>query len=565
MRFTPGGSRTGARFLFTRVTRLAVLATALATAAALFSASVASAAGTLDTSFGSGGKASLPSGAQALGVTVQSNGQTVVAGESGGKVLVDRLSTSGAVTGSYTGPVGYARAVAIQPDGKIVVAGSNGSAMFVERLTTGLAPDSSFGHGGSVTALSGQSAVANGVAVSPDGSIVAAGATSSGTAVAKFSSSGAQQFAEALNLGAGSLARGVAVQSDNKIVLVGSQTPSQITNAVVARLTTAGALDSSFGGHGALTYSYPGSGYTAFNGVALQSNGQIVAAGSAAEGPHMVLLRVNSNGSVAGASSLSAGQNDAVQSYPIGAYGVAIAGGGAIVAAGNYEDSGTEFDQALWAFNSSGSPEGGFGTGGTVLNPTGEFEGCAIAVAPNGSLLTAGDAVTQFPNANPCAAGQSNGGFVTRFTGFGPLPVTPPSTTKLKASVKGLKGSYKRSSVSKSGVRFTTSCNEKCTFKVTLTASGSVARKLHISKKVRQCHKVHGKKKCKTVRRYVTFTVVSFNQRSGVLSKKVTLRNARLRKAVGTFKNVKLSLHVVATSTSTHKTSKVNKTIKVHK
>ena len=62
-----------------------------------------------------------------------------------------------------------------------------------------------------------------------------------------------------LNFGPYSAAEGVAVQSDDKIVLVGRQTPLEDTNGVVARLTASGSLDSTFaGGNGMFTYHYPG-------------------------------------------------------------------------------------------------------------------------------------------------------------------------------------------------------------------------------------------------------------------------------------------------------------------
>src|ERR1019366_5365445 len=96
---------------------------------------------------------------------------------------------------------GAARAAAIQPDGKIVIAGTSGGAMFVQRLTAGLAPDSSFGSGGRVTAFGGQSGVANAVAVGPGGVIAAAGTVGTDNtsfAVASFNSAGTPVFGEAL-------------------------------------------------------------------------------------------------------------------------------------------------------------------------------------------------------------------------------------------------------------------------------------------------------------------------------------------------------------------------------
>jgi uncharacterized delta-60 repeat protein len=335
--------------------------------------------------------------------------------------------------------------VAIQSDGRIVVAGSSGGAMFVERLTAGLAPDTSFGQGGVASAYGGQSAAAYGVAVGSDGSVVAAGSTGGGaaTAVAKFNSSGQLQWGQG-GFGGSATLRAVAVQPNGSIVVVGNQTTSRFVNGLVARLTPGGALDSTFTGKGAFIYSYPDSGYTSLNAVTLQSDGKIVAGGVAEQGPEAIAVRFNSNGSAdssfgtAGAGAIASGESVTVSEYPIGAYGVGIAGGGRVVEAGNYEVTGTEVDQALWAFTPTGSADptftGGNGTTsdspGTVRGPTGAFEACALAIAPDGSLVTVGDSVQSLPDTNPCTPGAGAAGTVSRFIGFGPPPTPPAGGSK---------------------------------------------------------------------------------------------------------------------------------------
>ena len=407
-------------------------------------AALAAAPGSFDGSF-NGGAVPLGAGVQVFGVAVQSDGQVVVAGQSGGRVMVERLSSGGQVVGSYLGASGFARAVAIAPDGKIVVAGSSGGAMFVERLTSALGPDSGFGSGGVASAFAAQSAVANAVAVGSDGSIAAAGAAGAVTEVARFSAGGGLQWTQG-GFGGSAVINGVALQPDGKVVVVGAQFTSRFTNGLIARLTVGGALDSAFaGGHGAFTYSFPNSGYTSLNAVALQNNGQIVAAG-VAETPDAVVVRINSDGKLdaafgdGGAAALPSGEDVLVPDYPIGAYGVGIAGGGRIVAAGNFELTGTEVDQALWAFTPAGAAEtaftGGPGTTsggpGAVRGPTGAFEACGLAVAPDGSLVAVGNAAGSLPDSSPCTAGNGGSGFVSRFIGFGPPPppnAAPTATT----------------------------------------------------------------------------------------------------------------------------------------
>jgi uncharacterized delta-60 repeat protein len=406
--------------------------------------------GSLDSSFNGSGIVTLGGGSQLFGVAVQPNGEVVAAGQSGGSVLVVRYSVSGAPDGQYLGPAGAARAVAIQPDGKIVIAGTSGGAMFVERLTSGLQPDPSFGSNGVATALGGQSAVANGVAVAPSGAIVAVGSVggpNTAFGAASFSSGGTLAWSEAFDpLGLPyAVARGVTVQPDGAIVIAGVDQGSPnypFFNGLVVRLSAGGALDASFNGSGVVSYHYPGGGYTGLNAVTLQADGKIVAAGVDAGGPNAVFLRLNPDGSFdqgfgsAGVAALPSGQNISDNpGAPIGANGVGIDGGGTIVGAGNFENTATATDAAAWAFSAAGAPESGFGSGGVVRGPTSGYESCALAIAPDGSILAAGDTVVSEPDSSPCPTNGSASGFIARYIGFGPPPA--PSSTSAPSVTTG--------------------------------------------------------------------------------------------------------------------------------
>ena len=519
----------------------------------------AAAPGSLDPAFGSGGVASLGAGTQLFGVAVQPNGQPVAAGQSGGKVLVERFTTAGKPSGVYVGPAGYARAVAIQADGKIVIAGSSGGAMLVERLTASLTPDPTFGSGGRVSVFAGQSAIANAVGIGSDGSIATAGsvgAPNTQVGAARLSANGRVQWGKVLNLGDYSVATGLAVQpADNKIVLVGRQTPLQITNAVVARLTTNGSLDSTFRGGGAFTYSQANAGYTALTSVTLQRDGKIVAAGDTTiDQPLALFLRINSNGTLdssfgaGGAATLPAGDGVIVPTDPIGAYGVGIAAGGRIVGAGNYEHTSVEVDAAAYALTSRGSPQPGFGTGGVVRAPTGAIESCSLAVAPNGNLIAAGDAVSTFPNKNPCSPSGASNGFVASYVGFGRVgPPQPPPA--LKVTLVGLKSSYKKSDVAKNGLEFGVGCNRACNINATLIGSAAIAKQLHIGTTIRKCTKVHGRRHCVTIHKYSPVTLASAQARLGAAGVKTfVLKTARLSKAMAIPGTVRLTLNVAVTA-----------------
>jgi uncharacterized delta-60 repeat protein len=447
----------------TLLSRLARASSALLAAVALLPAApaVAVGPGSLDSSF-AGGTVWAPAGSQFFGVGVAPGSEVIAAGQMGGDVFVQRYTQAGAPDGSWTGGEGVARAVAVQPNGQVVVAGGAGG-MFVERFNANGSLDKNFGSGGEALAGPlGSSAVASSVAIAPDGKVVVAGCVGAGActridntqiAVARFNANGTLDGSfgssgngtEIINLGLPyESAQGVAVQPDGKIVLAGYQQGSPnyaFFNALIMRLTVAGALDPGFNGNGVISWHRSGgagSGSDIFNAVALQRDGKIVAAGADGGGPYAVLLRVNPNGSL-DSSFQSGGETDFSSgkygiAVPVGAYGVGIAGGGRIAAAGAAEPSGADYRAALWMAAPGGGPDPSFGTAGEV-DQSGEVEGCALAIDPvTGNLVMAGGTVSSTASSRePCTNGGGSGygltGFVSRYLGFGPPPSGPSSTT----------------------------------------------------------------------------------------------------------------------------------------
>ena len=401
----------------------------------------------------------LAPGVQLSGVAVRSDGSVVAAGTDGAARVL-QYTAGGSLASSAGGAGPVARAVAIQSDGKTVVAGGSGGGMVVERFN-GSSPDSSFGSSGVVTLLGGSSGVANAVAVGPDGKIVIAGSEvpaggdgTSRVAVARLNPNGSLDASFGgsgvviLDFSSFSVANGVAVQPDGKLVLVGSQRPGfQVTNGFIARLNQDGSLDSGFGhsgnpnmgcSPGVCVYWHPGGGaYSSMNAVALQNDGKVVAAGvdirsqndpgrpscTTNDCPQAVVVRLTSSGTTdpsfssgsldgAGVAALPSGSQTNTAD-PTGAYGVGIGGGGAIIAAGDYQHE-TGGEVGLWAFTPSGSPNTAFGSGGTVITPLdGQAHARALTVSSDGSLLVSGQTGT--------------GGFVERYVGLGPPPPpTPP-------------------------------------------------------------------------------------------------------------------------------------------
>ena len=152
--------------------------------------------GSLDTTFGNGGKLFLDMGTGFLNeiwdVALQGDGKIVVAGNVNGAAAVTRLNSDGTLDASFDGdgtaliPFGATAgsrlfAVALQADNKIVVAGdygggSSASRYSLARLNTDGSLDATFGNGGMVlTDFVGQFDNAQDVVLLPNGKIVVVG------------------------------------------------------------------------------------------------------------------------------------------------------------------------------------------------------------------------------------------------------------------------------------------------------------------------------------------------------------------------------------------------------
>ncbi|HYN51261.1 MAG TPA: hypothetical protein VES62_10080 [Thermoleophilaceae bacterium] len=211
--------------------------------------------GALDTTFGTGGKATIDFGGDDFGLAMarQANGRIIVVGHSSATgAVVARLRANGKLDPDFAGDGrltlpggGVARAVLIQPDRKIVVTGNaGGSAMMtVTRLNRNGSPDTTF-----------------------DGD---------GTAMIDFGS-------------LADLAGDAERRPDGKIVVAGSTQADE--DVAVARLNANGSPDATFGAAGKTTVDF---GVATFgNAVALQPNGRIVVAGERTGGNDFALARL---------------------------------------------------------------------------------------------------------------------------------------------------------------------------------------------------------------------------------------------------------------------------------
>jgi len=345
-------------------------------------------------------------------VALQKDGKIVIAGFVTDPVnfVVIRLTsegnfdpafgTGGIVTTNFGVNDDQAEAVVIQKDGKIVVAGVEdfeGAANFaVARYNSNGSLDVSFGVGGLVTTDFGGSDEGLAVALQKDGKIVVAGTSNDGGdfdfALARYNTDGSLDVTfnptgslpGTVTTDFGDTDRGnaVAVQKDGKIVVAGASDTGGINDFAVARYNTDGSLDVSFGTGGTVITDFSGNEDFAL-AVAIQKNGKIVVAG--ASGGDFALARYNSDGSLD--TSFGTGGLVTTSGTTAGS-AVAIQKDGKIVVAGTSNDG-----FAVVRYNTDGSLDTTFGVGGLVTTDlSGNGIGAAVAIQKDGKIVVVGEA-----------------------------------------------------------------------------------------------------------------------------------------------------------------------------
>ncbi len=213
----------------------------------------------------------------------------------------------------------YCNSVALQPDGKILVTGASGNSIyyvqdaFVIRVNTDGSLDSGFaGTGIFQQHFSVQIEIAS-VIVQPDNKILMGGKynkyalippfmverfNEDGTVDSSFGVAGIAKygFGEEQESWSNNF-NDMALQPDGKIVCVG-QSGYDVYSMAICRFNTDGSVDGTFGNGGGIFYEYNGQ-RSAFFSVCVQADGKILATGgSLVEGGPLLLLRINSDGSL---------------------------------------------------------------------------------------------------------------------------------------------------------------------------------------------------------------------------------------------------------------------------
>lgn len=389
--------------------------------------------GDLDPNFGNGGKVitRLGFGDRVTSLAFQPDGKIVAAGASASRAIYDAsdfalvryqadgsldlsFGSGGRVITDFLGDEDYVNAVALQRDGKIVAAGRarKGAVIYfgLARYNTDGSLDATFGSGGKLlTSFFGIGDDALAMAIQPDGKIVAAGKTFTGPsevdfALARYNSNGTLDatFGSGgkvhTDLGGYDLITAMAIQPDGKIVAGGdTYTEGAQNDCALARYNKDGSLDSTFGSGGKVVTDFAGlPDFVA--GLALQPDGKIVLAGDVStyvsasrDDIGFGLARYNKDGSLD--SSFGSGGKVITEGDLIAAHAVVVQPNGKIIAAGLAVHTTANGDFGLARYNSNGSLDSAFGTGGIVTTDFSPSDTAfAIAIQSDGKIVAAGAA-----------------------------------------------------------------------------------------------------------------------------------------------------------------------------
>ena len=359
--------------------------------------------GSLDTTFGTGGVVTASFGAQIVGDTLDV--ATSIAIDGAGRIVL----------GGYTGDRVTAEADGIFANGVFALA----------RYTANGTLDKTFGSGGKVVTDFGGNGASGieALALDAQGRIVVAGYTVVGQdsagmpvtnfALARYTTNGTLdktfgsggEVATSFGADDGDLANGLVIQPDGKIVAAG-QVLNGDTGAnafALVRYTAGGSLDTTFGTGGTVATDFRGNGNSGINAVALDGQGRIVVAGYTHEGsfalssaPTFAVARYTSTGSLDKTFGSGGEIATGFQGAWVSALGIARGANGQLLVVGGFFDfagAGGQGDFALVRYSAGGGLDKSFGSGGRVSTaftaPVNSTFAAAAAQA-DGKLLVVG-------------------------------------------------------------------------------------------------------------------------------------------------------------------------------
>jgi uncharacterized delta-60 repeat protein len=385
----------------------------------------------LDNSFGTNGLVvTTPQIGEAIALVRQTDGKIVTAGRVIGDAThqfeVIRYNNDGSLDNGFgiggivitqVSFLSTATAIAIQPDGKIVAAGTYHTGDFANIYHMAIARyhvdgriDSTFGTDGLVTPELGFSEEINDMVLQPDGKIIVAGAISNDLSgvesfmLARFNSNGTLDSGfgtsgvTTTSINTSSEIVGIELLPNGKIIAAGRQSlyddppvPDYV-NFAIARYTTQGVLDNTFGTNGIVVTDVAVGAPDVLQSMIVQPDGKIVAAGSS--GVNQCLVRYQNDGSLDNTFGIS---GKVIRPGPPAVLHLALRNNGKLITAGTMVGMVGSADFMLNGYLQNGALDTNFGLNGTVLTnfPTLIPEGAndlsnCILIAPDGKIIVAG-------------------------------------------------------------------------------------------------------------------------------------------------------------------------------
>ena len=204
----------------------------------------------------------------------------------------------------------------------------------------------------------------------------------------------------------------VVVQSDGKIIVAGFSDTGVNDDFAVARYNTDGSLDGTFGTGGIVKTDFNlgtgsvGDRHDRANSVVVQSDGKIVVAGYASDGSkrRFAVARYNTDGSPDGTfgtgGKVTTTFVEDVSVVHSGGNSVVVQSDGKIVVAGTVSDSATGGNFAVVRYTTAGSIDTDFGTGGKVTTDISSVdEAYSVVLQNDGKIVVAGYASIAFQEA----------------------------------------------------------------------------------------------------------------------------------------------------------------------
>lgn len=322
---------------------------------------------------------------------------------------------NGASTSFITPTINQSQAIIAQPDSKIVTAGYAGENAILMRFNNDGTLDNKFldrssktgKRAGVISINFGYQSAAFGLARQADGKLIIVGFTTDANNVdngfiqrynpdGSLDGSFGQTGTIISNFQGQAQLYGVAVQPDGAIVVTGWAINNNLTNALVARYTSTGQLDTTFNSTGYVT-TLLGGVYTKARAVQIQDDGSIVIAGQAQidNNQQIFVARYESDGTLDTTFNATTGTSPLSDCLTSAAFGLALQADQKIIVTGSinpYELGFNNKNYTIIRLNTDLTLDQTFNpndTPGYIISEVGLQANDAI-VQENGQIVTCG-------------------------------------------------------------------------------------------------------------------------------------------------------------------------------